>query len=229
MKFFLLMATISFLFSGCLKTRNEVKDVEQKQVLQQQVVSLQKNTADTGNRFSDLEEQMRYLNGRVENIENKINRTDSDVDRKQKVQNDSLQDVNRKMQIYQEALTKLEAQIIQLQNELAHAKAEASAKEAQESSQKAKAASAAAAKNPYDLAQDLFAQKDWKAAIIEYQKYRDQSPKGKNFADATYKIGVCFQELGMKEDAKSFYQEAISRFPNGDEARRSKVRLKSLK
>jgi TolA-binding protein len=231
MKLFKFALPLVLLLSGCLKTRNEVKDTEQKQVLQQQVVYLQKNTADSGNRFADLEEQMRYLSGRVEGLENKVNRGDNDSDRLQKTQGETLQEMNKKLLIYQEALTKLESQMAQLQNEVAKNKADSSTREVAPlpaAQQKAKAGSAPP-KHGHETGQEFFLQKDWKAAIIEFQKYRDQYPRGKSFADATYKIGVCFQELNMKEDAKSFYQEVITRFPTSEEARRSRTRLKSLK
>lgn len=228
MKKIILVALGFGLSSGCLKTRNEVKDSEQKQVIQQQMVNLQKTNADVGSRFSDVDEQIRFLNGRVESLENKLSRGSQDTDKAQKMNSETLADMNKKMAIYQDSLSKMEAQIQVLQSELGRSRAEAAAsvKEAQESAVKAKAQSQ---KGPYEAGQDLFGQKDWKAAIIEYQKYRDRYPKGKEFPDATYKIGVCFQELGMKEDAKVFYQEVVSRFPNSEEARRSKTRMKSLK
>ena len=48
-------------------------------------------------------------------------------------------------------------------------------------------------KNTFDIAEALFAKKDFRQAILEYQKYREKFPKGKNVTVATYKMGVCFQ------------------------------------
>jgi len=221
----LLLGVLVLLVSGCLKTRNDVKESETKQVLQRQVVDLQKNTADTGSRFSDIEEQLRYLNGRVEAIENKSTRNDQEAGRLIKGQVESLQDVNKRLVIYQEALTKMETQLQQQNAEIVTLKTELAARRDRESARPVKESS----RSSYEDGQDSFKAKDWKNAIIEYQKYRDKNPKGKHFSDATYKIGVCFQELGMKDDAKTFYQEIIASFPSSDEARKAKTRLKGLK
>ena len=71
--------------------------------------------------------------------------------------------------------------------------------------------------------------KKWKDAIVVFSKYRDQFPKGKKYADATYKIGVCFQELGMKEEAKPFLEEVVAKFPGTSEAKKASFRLKAPK
>lgn len=83
--------------------------------------------------------------------------------------------------------------------------------------------------NPYDVAQEFFAKKEWKKAILSYQKYVDEFPKGKNVPEAKYRIGVCFQELGMKEEAAAFYEEVVAQHPKSDAGKRSKIRLSKLK
>ena len=84
-------------------------------------------------------------------------------------------------------------------------------------------------KDYYEIAQDFFNKKDWKQSILNFQKYRDENSKGSKFADATYKIGVSFQELGMREEAKTFYDEVVAKFPKSEEARRAHIRLKGMK
>jgi TolA-binding protein len=207
--------------SGCLKTRNDVKDGEQRQVMQQQTTSLQREAADTTNRVGDLQEQIRYLTGRVDVMENKQATAGSSADAALRASQQQNQDLNQKVAIMQEALTKMEAQVFQLNADIQALKAEKAAAAAQ--------AALAAKKDPYESGQEFFAQKDWKKAILNYQKYRDQAPKGKNYAEATYRIGVSFQELGMKDEAKTFYDEVVNKFPKTDQARRAKTRLKSLK
>lgn len=83
--------------------------------------------------------------------------------------------------------------------------------------------------NSYDLAQEFFSKKEWKKAILSYQKYVDENPKGKNVAEAKYRIGVCFQELGMKEEAAAFYEEVVAQYPKTDAGKRAKVRLTKVK
>lgn len=222
-----IMSLLVAMTTGCLMTRNDVKEIETKQVLQKQVVDLQKNTADSNSRFSEMEEQLRYIHGRLETLESKVSKNDADEARALKSHSENLQDSNKKMLIYQEALTKLETQQQQNIAEIAALKAELakSVKENTKSSKDSKDGK----KDYISTAQDLFKQKDWQNAIIEFQKYRDKNPKGKYVPEATYKIGVCFQELAMKEDAKTFYQEVIASYPNSDEARKAKTRLKALK
>jgi len=71
--------------------------------------------------------------------------------------------------------------------------------------------------------------KHWKEAIVAYEKYRSTNPTGKRYAEATYKIGASFHELGMKSEAKAFYAEVVEKFPKGEWAKKSNGRLKALK
>jgi TolA-binding protein len=81
----------------------------------------------------------------------------------------------------------------------------------------------------FDVAEDLFAKKDWKRAILNYQKFRESNPRSKKVPEAIYKIGVSFQELGMKDEARTFFDEVIAKFPNSAEAKKARTRLKSVK
>jgi TolA-binding protein len=81
----------------------------------------------------------------------------------------------------------------------------------------------------YDAAQEFFVKSEWKKAILSFQKYTDESPKGKNVPDAKYKIGVCFQELGMKEEAMAFFEEVVANYAATEAGKKSKARLAKLK
>lgn len=222
MRKLILIASLPVLMTGCLKTRNDVRENEGRQVMQQQVVSMQRQTADAGNRFADIEEQMRGMNGRLEVVEHRVGQSQSGVDSALRTSQQQNADLNQKVAILQDALTKMETQVFQLTAEVQALRAEKAAVAAQNTAKQAK-------KTSLEMAEEFFDKKDWKQAILNFQKYRDSSPKGKSFADATYKIGVSFQELGMKDEAKTFYDEVVNKFPKSDEARRAKIRLKSLK
>lgn len=225
MRYLVLLATLCATFlslTGCLKTRNEVRDGDSRQVMQQQVVTMQRANADTGNRFADMEEQMRSLNGRVEVVENRMGQSSSGVENAIKSSQQLNNESNQKIALLQEALTKQENQILQLSAEIQALKADKAAAVAERTSRETK-------KDAYEAAQEFFEKKNWKQAILNFQKSRDEYPKGKSFADSTYKIGVSFQELGMKDEAKTFYDEVIAKFPKSEEARRAKIRLKALK
>lgn len=214
----LLFVVMFFALSGCLKTRSEVKDTDQRSSMQQQVVSLQKNNADTSNRFSEIEEQVRELTGRVDVVENRQLSGSHDSDKEKRSIQEQQLELNRKLSLLQESVIKMETQIVQLSAEMAAGKEKPPVTAANTSK-----------KSSFELGEDSFQQKDWKKAIINYEKYRQDNPKGKNFGEATYKIGVSFQELKMKDEARTFYEEVISKYPNSDDARRSRQRLKSLK
>lgn len=224
MKLIISVAAASLLLTGCLKTRTDVRDNQQRQVMQQQVVTLQKTNADAAGRVSDIEEQMRELNGRVDVVENRLGQSHSGVESALKASQQQNVDLNTKVTIMQEALATMEKQIYALNAEVNSLRAERVA-----NAQAAEKAAKQAKRDPYEAAQDNFNKKDWKQSILNFQKYRDENPKGPKFADATYKIGVSFQELGMKDEAKTFYDEVVSKFPKSEEARRAKIRLKGLK
>lgn len=209
--------------NGCLQTRSDVKVGEQGRVLQQQVSTLQKTNADVGSRFEESEEQIRFLNGRIEVLENQIVQAKQETEQVKKHAIEQLQAQSQKLSILQESLTKMETEQEKLRAEMV------AVKTAFKDELVKSVPPVETAKNPFEAAEALLAKKDFRSAILEYQKYREKSPKGKNFAVATYKMGICFQELGMKEDAKSFYEEVISKFPKSDEAKKSKIRLQKLK
>ncbi len=222
---FLLMSSVFLV--GCLQTRSDLKTGEQRQVLQQQVGTLQKTNADTFNRITDLEEQLRFLNGRIEVLENKLSTSSGESEQLRRNSVEMSQSQNQKIAIFQDALTKMEQNIVVLQAELSSVRAQSLAdstrKETQKELQKV------SDKDPFEAGESYFSKKDYKAAILEYEKYRNKSSKGKKVATATYKMGISFQELGMKDEAKTFYDEVISKYPKSDEARKAKSRLQKIK
>lgn len=221
---FVLIAAVSL--AGCLRTRSEVRENEQRQVLSQTVNSLQKENADAGSRFNDLNEEIRELRGRVEVAENKISRGDTESDRGQKAIAEQSQEAVRRASLLQETVTRLDVQMQAMNAEVQALRAEVAAARAQ---QGGSAASSAASKSSWDVGVAEFDQKNWKKAILAFQDYREKNPKGKNAAEATYRMGVAFQELGLKDEAKTFYDETIARYPQSNEAKKSKIRLKNLK
>jgi len=220
-----LLIILPFFFVGCLQTRSDVREGEHRQVLQTQVSTLQKSTADVSNRFEEVEEQIRFLNGRIEVLENKLASAHAENDQLRKMSQDSVQSQNQRFQVFQEALSKMDQEQEALKAELASLRSQ----QAEQAKGVPAVAPAPKANNGYELGEQLFEKKEFRQAILEYQRYREKFPKGKSFATATYKIGVSFQELGLRDEARSFYEEVISKFPKSEEARKSKARLQKLK
>lgn len=174
-------------------------------------------------RFEEYDELIRNLNGRVDVVENQLAQYNASHQGNEEARKKDLQGVDQKFLAYEEALKKLEAQVLALSEELNKMKT------AQATPAKGAPAKPKGTKANYDEGEALFNQKKWKDAILAYQKYRDANPKGKYYAPATYKMGVCFQELGMKSEAKVFFEEVISKFPSSKEAKKAGFRSKKLK
>ncbi len=220
--FILTLSLLGLTACDTFLTRNDVKEAEQKRQMQDSVVHLQRNNADTNNRFADIESDLRTLNGRVEVVENRMSVSGRDTE-KQKANAEQAQAENtKKVQVLQDEVAKLSEQVNQLTAELTAIKSASAADH--ESS-----AVAGGKKDLFTQADESFDKKDWRKAILNYQKFRDTNPKNKKFPEATYKMGVSFQELGMKDEAKTFLDEVVAKFPNSPEAKKAKVRLKNLK
>lgn len=215
----LILMTVGLVgLSGCetLMTRNEI---DNKRQMQDSVSSLQKSNAETNNRFSDLESDLRSVTGRIEVLENRTQNLQGDKEKSKSLAEQNTSEQNKKIQILQDEVTRLSEAVATLSAEITAIKA----------ANESEAASSSVKKDSFDQAEELFEKKEWKKAVLTYQKFRDSNPKSKKFAEATYKIGVCFQELGMKEDAKTFFDEVITKFANSPEAKKAKTRLKNIK
>lgn len=227
----LLLLCASLLMTGCLKTRTDVKDAEQRQVITQQVSTLQRDAADVNSRFSDVNEEIRDLRGRVEIVENKLRSGNSEADKARQAMTEQTQDSNRRLALLQETITRMDTQMQAQSADIAALKAEVLSLRAAAAGAAAAAASGGGGekKDSWSNANDHFENKNWKKAILGYQEYREKNPKGKHVAEATYRMGVCFQELGLKDEAKTFYDEVVAKYGSSPEAKKAKTRLKSLK
>lgn len=74
-------------------------------------------------------------------------------------------------------------------------------------------------------AEKLFKKQKWKAAIINYEKYREKNKKGEFYKRSTFQIGLCFQKLSMHKEAKVFFREIVESFPKSAEAKKAKKLL----
>ena len=61
------------------------------------------------------------------------------------------------------------------------------------------------------------------------KKYREKSGvNGEHWDEATYKIGLCFQNMNLKLEAKSFFQEVVDNKPNSPVATSARKKLNTL-
>ena len=232
---YLLLIALTLLV-GCLKTRADLAAEEADRSQQKQTVSQQREIArDQSNAqdtvkapppaADDYDEQMRQLNGRVDNLENQVTQMNANKQADKDSVDKEKAAITQKFTDYETALKKMEAEIAALNDEITRLKNPPPPPVVE----KAEEAPAAKAKTANEVGDEQFAAKKWKEAIVSYQKYRDTSPKGRKFAEVTYKIGVCFQELGMKDEAKAFYEEVSAKFPGSKEAKKANQRAKTLR
>ncbi len=71
-----------------------------------------------------------------------------------------------------------------------------------------------------------FGLKQYKKAIIDFSKFPERFQKSRKMPEALYKIGLSFDALGMREDARNFFQELIEKFPKTAEAKKAKGRVR---
>lgn len=206
------LALVVALLPGCLKTRGEVREGDKKKTVQDQVITLQKSAADQGSRFTEIEDELRTMNGRLEVMENRLGQAQE----RQTGDAAKTQDLERKVSLLQEEIVRLNGTIEALNQEMNALKAGATAAIPEPTGEK----------GAFDLAEDYFTKKEWRKAVLAFQKFRDQNPKSKRFPKATLRIGQSFQELGMKDDAKTFYEEVVAKFPKSEEAKQARNLLK---
>ena len=215
------------LFTGCgiIETREDIQKREEEKQLRDQVANIQRSKADTDVRYSDLQNDIRVIAGRVESAE--YNQRQS-----QAANQKDLEALKKTIDGQNERIKALEAHV-----EATEAKLVAAMKELNAPPAAVPAASAPAEKNSskknstfslFDEAENLYGAKEFKKAIVKYQSFREKSPKSDRAPDATYRIGQCFLELGMKKDAKEFFQETVETYPKSAAAQRARKKLKAL-
>lgn len=212
-KFAMVVAFLSTLvLTGCLKTRAEMGEVEAQRTQQTQISTIQQSKADQESKLYALQDEMRNMMGRLEALERK--------EHENVQKGPTNQELIEQMKIFEQTITSLRTKIEEL---------DAQIKNPPKLGGETAVVAAPAKSTAWDVAEDLFNKKEWKNAILKYQSYRDQFPSGPNYAMATYKIGVCFQELKMKDEAKVFYEEVIQKFAKSPTAKKAKFRLNQLK
>lgn len=163
--------------------------------------------------IKSYEEQFRVMLGRIEELETKSSSSG-------KADAERIKDL-------EQAISEMLVQQELLKNEIKAGK-EA---QAQIQAQKTKEAqeSASTPTGNLELADKLFAESKWDRAATEFQEFRRKNPKSSEISIVTYKIGVCFQELGLKSEAKTFFNNVIQSYPKSKASKFAKFRLENLK
>jgi TolA-binding protein len=217
---------VAILLSGCLVTRQQVREGGAP-VKREAITPEQQQRVNSEIKYQEVEQQNRELLGRIETLENSVNVLNADKSGHRMEQQLDKKAMDEKLKIYEEAITKLETQYLALAQKTEALQLAVNSAAAAGSKNAAKPTGPE--KSTFDGAEEDFSKKRWKEAIVSYEKYRSANPNGKRYAEATYKIGASFHELGMKTEAKAFYTEVVEKFPKSDWAKKSGQRLKTLK
>ncbi len=228
--------SLSLFFFSCLQTRSDLGANQQSQVYHKKNAENQNAEAETVvPKIDERDELIRTLNGRVESLEGQLQQIQKEKQTSQSAVNPDTQ----KIALLQEALAKMELQLQRLEGSadkpVSAAISPSAGTKSSDANVKIKkdnkpAATVVATKkqNPFEIAETHFQSKEWKKAILSYQAYVEEFPKGKSVAEAKYKIGVCFQELGLKDEASAFYEEVVAGYAKTESGKKAKIRLSAL-
>ncbi len=210
----LLLLVLLTLNTACLKTRGEVDDEDK--IVQSQVNQLQRSKADQEANLQNYEGQIRTLNGRIETLEHQVTQLSTDKE-----------ELYRKLNENDSRFKQLEQALLQVeQGQTVVLKPTTPARSNDETPATKKDSKK---RTTFDDAEEFFAQKEWKKAVVLYQKYRDKNPNGSDIAAATYKMGVCFQEMKMNKESRVFYDEVVEKHGKSKFAKMAQTRLSQMK
>src|SRR5690606_20791356 len=85
-----------------------------------------------------------------------------------------------------------------------------------------------AADAQYQLAESYYAEQEYGEALSALELVPRQWPSSARAAGALYRAGVIAEEMGNRSRAREYYQEAVQRYPDSDEARQAAARLRAI-
>jgi len=220
----LCLLLVSAVLPSCIQTIEDVRNNPNRASQQAAsapttppIVTKQQKEAVEALQSDDINKDFRELNGRVEVVENQMNQMKSDEKTKA---------LEAKVNALETKIALLETTIADMHNQ--QKKEAPSYIHGSDLKDVGKKMPEQPESIPYQEAGKLFEKKKWDEAVLAYEEYRKTNPSGKNYADATYKIGVCFENMKSKDDARAFYKEVIEKFPKSKEASLAKGKLKKL-
>jgi TolA-binding protein len=224
---------LAFASSGCLQTRTGLKEADEKTVLRKQLSNLQQTNADTSNKFNEYDDDIKRLGGRIESVEQRIGQTGSKAEKNEQALESKIKAQDEKFSNLKDELSKQNTEISELKTTLGQLQAAINSMSVPTppplSSTATGASKKAASQSAFESAMALYDKKNYQEAILKFEEYRKANAKGKFVASATMKIGQSFEILGMRDEAKAFYDEVVGKFPKSKEAANAAVRLKKIR
>lgn len=218
MKILIFLSTL-ILFAGCLKTRSELEGggtTNMQTGNNGRYVDGtmgQQQRAQIDSRFFEIDRDFRQLYGKIETIEQKLSETSTAGGQatSSPADQDKIKNLEKRIATLEEALLAIDKKMSRLSK--SNAKTSSVGKKP---------------KGPFGYGELYFQKGQYEEAITSYDKYRKKYPRGRHYAQATLKMGLCFQKLKMNQDAKAFYKEVIQRYPKTRVAIKAQKNLKQL-
>ncbi|MBI2711536.1 MAG: tetratricopeptide repeat protein [Bdellovibrio sp.] len=228
---YLLLILVPFLFAGCLKTRSQLRDdrpeeVEEAKPMKAHPVAEVRNEGQYA--IEEIKAEFTRLVGRVEDLE----RAKKDGVESKKIE-DKLNALADRVNQMSDALTKLAEHPAILdpdeiygkaKTQFEHEEYEAAAETLSNYLKLPKTQRAEEA--TFLRAESYFKLKQYKKAIVDYSKFPEKYHRSTKTPQALLKIGQSFEALGLRDDARGFYEELVEKYPKSAEAKkvRKKVR-----
>jgi TolA-binding protein len=230
-----IVAVLSALtLSGCLKTRAQLKDGESDDAGPVATAPAQVREVESqgGYVIDEMKAEITRLNGRIEDLERSGREGSGKSEETKKLESRIIELENAQAQMI-EVIKKLQegkpaASAGEPAELLDRGKKQLEAKEYEAAAQTLTAYLKNKPRKPEEgtllRAEAYYGAKDYKKAILDYSKFPEKYTRSKHMPHALFRIGQCFDNLGMKEDAKGFYQELVDKYPKSPEAKRAQAR-----
>jgi TolA-binding protein len=234
----ILMMAFALSLSGCLRTRAQIRDGASDSTEGTEVYGAPAITPVQGSQGSsqydvdEIKQEMTRLQGRIEDLERKQKEWEEEKANSSK-KSEEAQNLSERLGKLEQSLGDLKESLSKntLGSSFDKAKSQFEAGNFSESSEML--TSYLSSPSPKKVeeatflrAESYFKLKEYKKAIVDYSKFPEKFSRSSRMPAALYKIGLSFEALGMREDAKGFFQELADKYPKSSEAKKIKNKLK---
>ena len=246
---FALLLVLSFTFSGCLKTRTQVRGDDDSMDDNQTTSATAKNGGAKASHYEieELKNEIIKLSGKVEELEHsqkgmntsetnqmvgKLDMRVADLEKNQILIMSEIKELKDRHDETPEKPVSSKSKSGSGKALLSEGFSLLMAKQYEEAGEKFKEFGERnpkgkdAAEMRFGLGEVSYGQKAWKKAIVEYSKVQESSTKSPRIPASLLKIGLCFEQLGMQKEAKSFFSELLERFPQAAESKKAQSKMK---
>ena len=240
------------------KTIDELEAIEENQRKQLAVMtrevgvlskSARRNDADLGVELDEMKEVVARLRGRVEGFDERVSGLETDSSKVQEELEVRFQGLAEKQKIEQAKTEKEKQRAIEAAKvrERLLGNSSKALKEVEALIKKGEPAEARLLvrelmlrnkssrrfaslrpKSQFLIGETYFAEGNFQQAAAEYNTVRKKYSRSRYVPNALYKLGMCFEKLNLKDDAKLFYTTVVQEHKKSSVAKSARARLKKL-